>query len=261
MINWVSEKLNFSTEFQWQLNWKILVFVAVFLPVTTLLGFWQLDRAEGKREILSAQEQQQNLVALTNTDWQQDKANHLRRVDLAVNMDSDRYLLLANRTINSQVGYEVISLAQVINDQPKPQLILVNRGWVPASLNRDELPEVSDSFGRWQIQGYYYCPEANSMISQSTDFDGIWPAIIYSLDESAMQQIFADPEQRPLACEIRLDQLSPLALLAQWQIVNQSVEKHIGYAVQWFLMAFALIILALFSNSNLGKFFSKGSRA
>ena len=232
-----------------------------FLPVTITLGFWQLDRAEQKREILSAQEQQQSLNPLTNNSWLQDRANHLRRVDLVVDMDSDRYMLLANRIINAQVGYEVISLAQIANTETDPQLVLINRGWVPASLNRDELPVISDAFGIWQIQGYYYCPEANSMIQHSTDFDGTWPAIIYGLDESAMEQIFIDQEQRPLACEIRLDQVSPLALTAQWQLVNQSVEKHIGYAVQWFLMGFALIILALFSNSNLGRFFSKGSKA
>jgi surfeit locus 1 family protein len=248
--------LKFPTDFQWQPNWKILLFVAVFLPTTVLLSFWQLDRAEEKKQILAAQDAQQQLLPLTNKNWQQDSSNSLRQVDLQLDFDADRYLLLANRLIEGQVGYEVIALAAAAEDASRVQL--VNRGWVLASLNREELPELEPVTGVHRVQGYYYCPEANSMISQSTEFTGEWPALIYSLDGAAMQQIF-DVAERPIPCEIRLNRDSPLAFHTGWQIINQSVDKHIGYAVQWFLMAIALIILALFSNSNLGAFFHRGN--
>lgn len=246
--------MSFPTEFHWQLNWKILLFVALFLPLTIILGFWQLERADQKRQILAAQQSQQQMPAMTNLNWQQDQTNHLRRVDLQLIFPSDRYLLLANRLIEGQVGYEVIALAS-LPEKPNP-VLLVNRGWVPASFDRNELPDIEAIAGIQRIRGYYYCPEPNSMIRQSTEFDGTWPALVYDLDDVAMQQLFSQ-EQRPIPCEIRLDSSSELAFHAEWQIVNQSVSKHIGYAVQWFSMAFALIILALFSNSNLGKFFRR----
>lgn len=229
------------------------MFVAVFLPLTISLGFWQLDRAEQKRGILAAQEMQKQLPAIGNAEWQQDRTNHLRRIDLQLSFDPDRFLLLANRLMEGQVGYEVISLAYSAA-QPE-QVQLVNRGWVPASFDRNELPDIEPVVGLQEVQGYYYCPEPNSMIRQSTEFDGRWPAILFDLDDSAVQQIFSDEEPLPLPCEIRLNGSSDLAFYVDWQIVNQSVAKHIGYAVQWFSMAFALIILALFSNSNLGSFF------
>ena len=233
-----------------------MLFVAVFLPLTVALGFWQLDRAGEKREILAEQERQQQLAPLNQSDWQASKGNHLRRVSLSVELDSTRQLLLANRTLEGRVGYEVMSLARVDGSSTDKALLLINRGWVPASLDRAELPETSTPSGIQLVQGYYYCPEPNSLIRQSTEFDGNWPAVIYSLDEAAMELIF-ESDEKPLACEIRIDQFSPLAFVADWQIVNQSVQKHIGYAVQWFSMAFALIILALFSNSNLGLFFRR----
>lgn len=242
-------------EFRWQLNWKILLFVALFLPITISLGFWQLDRSEQKREILADQQRQQNLAPLRASGWLDDRANHLRRVELVMELNPDRLLLMANRTIDGQVGYEVINQARIANANTHPRPQLVNRGWVPASLDREELPVISTPQGGQLVTGYYYCPEENDLIRQSTEFDGAWPAIVFSLDEAAIEQIFGAAE-RPLACEIRVDPFSPLAFDANWQIVNQSVEKHIGYAVQWFSMAFALIILALFSNSNLGSFFS-----
>ena len=250
--------MNFSAKFQWQLNWKILVFVGLFLPITILLGFWQLDRADQKEEILAMQDRQQQLPPLTNADWNQDLSNHLRRVNLMGSLDADRYLLLANRTIDAQVGYEVIALAETLDRNNNLVVEFVNRGWVPASLNRAELPEILTPSREQPLSGYYYCPEANTMIKESLEFEDAWPAIIYSMDNTVAQAMELALNRSALPCEIRLDP-SPLAFRVQWQVVNQGVQKHIGYAVQWFSMAFALIILALFSNSNLGLFFARKS--
>lgn len=244
--------MNFSSQFRWQPNWKILLFVAVFLPLTCALGFWQLDRAEEKRGILASQEAQQNLAPIENHNWRQDSENHLRAVDLDLIFDSERYLLLANRLRNGQVGYEVLGVAYLPNETEIP--VLVNRGWVQASLDRNVLPEVIQPQGISPVRGYYYCSQANSMISQATEYAGEWPALVFDLNQEAIEQIF-EPAQRPPPCQVRIDSASPLALLAGWEILNQTVETHIGYAVQWFSMAFALIILALFSNSNLAVFF------
>lgn len=246
--------MNFFIKFQWLANWKILLFVAVFLPLTCALGFWQLDRADEKRSILASQEAQQKLATMGNHNWRQDTENHLRSVELNLVFDQERYLLLANRLRNGQVGYEVLGVAFLPDEGDIP--VLVNRGWVQASLDRNILPEVVQPLGINQVSGYYYCSQPNSMISQATEYTGDWPAVVFDLNQEAVEQIF-ESAQRPLPCQVRIDRASPLALLAGWDILNQTVEKHIGYAVQWFSMAFALMILALFSNSNLAVFFRK----
>lgn len=38
--------------FQWQWNWKVLLFTAFFLPLTINLALWQLDRAGEKAQLL-----------------------------------------------------------------------------------------------------------------------------------------------------------------------------------------------------------------
>lgn len=52
---------------------------------------------------------------------------------------------------------------------------------------------------------------------------------------------------------LRLEQGSPGALDTDWMIINVEPGMHTGYAVQWFTMAIALVILSLFANSNLGQ--------
>ena len=48
-------KLNpqfYANKFEWQPNVKIIVFSLLLFPLLLALGFWQLERAEEKREIL-----------------------------------------------------------------------------------------------------------------------------------------------------------------------------------------------------------------
>ncbi len=239
--------LSWFRDFHWQGNPKILSFVAFFLPLTIGLGFWQLDRAEGKRDILAELQARQNLPALTNETLDASPASHLRQVALRLSLDSgERHILLANSLLGGTVGYEVIAIGR---SPQLPSPVLVNRGWVQASLDRSQMPEVETPRGEQLFQGVWYCSQDNPMI-EDRPAEISWPAILYELNPTSISSLFGEPV--PSACALRLDAASPYAFVANWTIINQSVEKHIGYAVQWFLMATALIILALFANSNLG---------
>jgi cytochrome oxidase assembly protein ShyY1 len=50
---------------------------------------------------------------------------------------------------------------------------------------------------------------------------------------------------------LKLDDSSPGAFETGWQPVTMSAQKHIGYAVQWFALALALVIWFAIANSNL----------
>lgn len=42
-----------ADKFSWQPNAKILLFTLLMLPLLVALGYWQLDRAQEKRQILA----------------------------------------------------------------------------------------------------------------------------------------------------------------------------------------------------------------
>ena len=50
--------------------------------------------------------------------------------------------------------------------------------------------------------------------------------------------------------EVRIESESPLALVAEWTVVNQSPSMHLGYAVQWFAMAAVLLLIGLVRLTN-----------
>ncbi len=244
-------------KFQWQLNGKIIWFVAIFLPLTIWLGFWQLDRAEQKREILADQAERIQMASVQHIDLDSTEDLHLRRFAQQVVFDPQRWFLLENRVRNGRTGYEVLNLAQPVDQDI---WLVINRGWVPASLNRDELPTVQIPDEPVLIRGYFYQPDDDFYrLGGGPTWSGKWPERLQHADlEEIESRLSEDAPLLPF--RLRLSTDDSLAYEAQWEIVNQMPAKHTGYAVQWFAMAFALVVLALFANSNLGQLvkFNKG---
>lgn len=241
-----------QAKFQWQPNVGILIFVLMFLPITLGLGFWQLDRADEKADILQEQEQRSRLEPLGNTGLVNAEELHLRRFELQVEFDPERWFLLDNRVREGRPGYEVLNLARPLGAD---RLLLVNRGWVAASLDRNQLPEIDIPVGPTEISGYLYQPEEGFFEVGEQVWQGSWPERMQNANLERISELLIDGELL-LPARLRLAVDDPNAFVAEWQIVNQQPQMHVGYAVQWFAMAIALLILGVFANSNLGKLLS-----
>jgi len=45
---------------------------------------------------------------------------------------------------------------------------------------------------------------------------------------------------------VELDKDQPDGFIRNWQPFYGTVDKHIGYAIQWFSMAFVLLLISIF---------------
>lgn len=226
---------------QWSLDWKSLVFTVILLPVLLSLGFWQLERADEKRAIQAqyAAWQHSEPLLLANAN----AVAHYRPVQLEGHFDPQRYFLLDNRTRQGKVGFEVIGLFQ----STAGDWFAVNRGWVLGNPDRSQLPGVDVPAGDLRIAGHAYWPEAGWQLG-SISAKEQWPKVTQSMMPADLQALAGEMLAPYL---VRLAPESDAALLADWQPVNVVPEKHTGYAVQWFLMAIALLVLFVLRNSNL----------
>ncbi|MEO0442797.1 MAG: SURF1 family protein [Pseudomonadota bacterium] len=206
------------------------------------LGFWQLDRAAEKQQRQLVYQQQRELPATTIAALMDTQDTAYQSVAEKGYFDNQRYWLLDNRSFKGQNGYQVI-MPLYLMESKGMNTLLVNRGWIPASAMRDQLPAIETPTGSVSVSGYLYTLPENALFKQSkSDWGAEWPKRVLSLSLESVKQSLGT-EVYPLL--LRIDDNSPGALLADWQITNAGPEKHRGYAVQWFAMALALVALYL----------------
>jgi surfeit locus 1 family protein len=232
--------------FRWQWHWKILLFSTFFLPILVYLAFWQVSRADEKQQILKIYDQRKIDEPITLPERSKSEDQLYVRVKVMGEYDNRSPLLLDNRVRRGRPGYEVISSFQTVEGQ----WLLVNRGWVEASLDRRVLPEITAVTEQVVLTGYLYqSPGKQIMLGEDNWVAGAGPKVIQNaapdVVSEKLEKVFYD-------YHLRLGADSPGAYETGWTIVNVQPGKHTGYAVQWGALALALIILSIFANSNLG---------
>ena len=231
----------------WQLDWKTGVLTLIFVPITLSLGFWQLDRAEEKRQLLLQQERQALVPPVPIQTLKEEDLVANRRVSLTGYFDNNKNWLLDNRMRNGKPGYEVISLFILEENQQK---VLVNRGWVPGDISRKTLPSIEPVEGQQHLQASIYISPGKPLTLAEEIQQTQWPKVIQQTDWDYIGQ---DVEGELLPALLRIDAYSHGAYLTDWQVVNIQPEKHTAYAVQWFVMATVLLLLFIIRSRNMIK--------
>lgn len=229
--------------FIWHINWPLTVTALLLFPLLLSLGFWQLSRADEKQ---SAQHAFDQLRAAQPQALAQLSAQPANYTNLRVRgvVDNSRTLLIDNRIMQGRFGYEVVSPLRVVDSE---QWLLINRGWIAADPARRTLPAVSPLDDEIEVSGHLYHDQAGFELAGAEQAQG-WPRVVPHLDFAALGAAL-QVELQPFS--LRLDAESPGALTVDWRVVNLGPEQHVGYAVQWFAMAAALLLAWLLASSNL----------
>lgn len=242
----------------------VWLFFLVFFPLMISLGFWQLERGEEKRVLLLEQQNQSQKVAKVYVPGE--SAQRFEPQVLA-GIYENKHLLLDNRQHQGEVGYELLSLFRTEDSR----YFLVNRGWLAAPRYRSQIPVIRppqsngfsevpelielDSGSRHSVKGYFYWPDKDLTVLGSDAESGmekvgpnIWrvQTLVWPLIAQRFGLEFDYPREFRLASE---DELG--AENIYWSYAMMKPEKHDAYAFQWFSMAFALLVLAIFASFKL----------
>ncbi|MGK2914904.1 MAG: SURF1 family protein [Porticoccaceae bacterium] len=216
------------------------------MPLTVALGLWQLHRAEEKRGILAADEARANAEPVSLADAQGVPDKRFLRVRVTGTIDNERVFLVDNRVRHGRPGYEVVSPFHAIETG---RWLLVNRGWIAGGLDRRVLPPVPLLPGIVTLTGYLYQSPGKPFVLGSDQWQpGRWPQIVQHAEPDLLAERLG---QSLFPYVLRLDASASPGLETGWEVVNMPPGTHIGYAVQWFALALALVILTIFANSNL----------
>ena len=218
----------------------------ILLPILISLGFWQLDRAEQKREILSQYQQQEGrgIVNLNKSASGQEYLPY-QRVEVTGKFDNSQQFLLDNKVYQGRAGFEVITPLLLADSS---SAILVNRGWIPQAASRMQLPTIPTPSEKLRLVGQMKLDVANNFhLGESGIETETWPRIVQWLDKELMEKQLGYKLQ-PFV--ILLDADSEAGFVRDWYIKKISPEKNISYAVQWFALALALVIIFIVVNTH-----------
>ncbi|VUD64138.1 hypothetical protein TDB9533_03253 [Thalassocella blandensis] len=238
------------TELRFEFNWKLTLFSVLLLPILIFLGTWQLDRADQKRAIQAQWEREQSLPpqVFQAIDVEQ---RDFRRVTMRGEFQTEKYWLKENQMLNGQLGFHVIMPFKLDEGDT---VVAVDRGWVEGSPLREFVPKVITPEGSIEISGALVLPSDSMLVREADVSAKTWPHKILEVD---LPVLSSQIKQKLYPLLLRIDADSTGALTVYWRPINVSPAKHIGYAVQWFLMALALVILYLYASTNIMQIIGK----
>lgn len=202
------------------------------------LGLWQWHRGE-EREAQSRgfARGAEKLVDLEKGGGTADIALY-QRVRARGALDASHQFLIDNRSYRGQAGYEV--LTPLLRDGAAA--LLVDRGWVPFSGSRRELPDVSiAAAGSVSLTGRLgLLPGAGLAMGHAAPAAGAWPKVTAFPDMAELAQaVGAALEPRILL----LDPGAPFGYVRDWQPPGMAPMRHFSYAIQWWSFAALTVVL------------------
>lgn len=211
-------------------GWRMTLFTALLLPLLLVLGSWQLDRAEEKRQF----EMQflERISALPSAPGAQ--VADFQRLKLTGEFEPGINFLLDNQTRGREVGYGVLSSFRTTDGRRW----LINRGFVRGDRSRRTLPQIESPGGTRTLVGLVW-PELGLLpVFGADEWAAGWPKVVQRLEVERMAALLEQAEPR----EIRLEAGQPGVFDPAATELNMPAAKHSAYAAQWFGLAAALTI-------------------
>jgi surfeit locus 1 family protein len=222
---------------------RLRFFIPAFLIIATLallisLGFWQLDRADEKRAIEDqiANANAGDVEFITSVEFLQEREYY--HVRLLGSYVGDKQFIYDNQIVDQVSGYYVLTPFVL---QGAAKAVLINRGFIPWNGRRDQIADIDIADKLTEVKVQISKPVKRIELKAS-EITQDFPVLVQALDLDEMSIIAS------------LDFVSVVGLLSpesengfvrQWEPYTGSIERHIGYAIQWFLMALVLAFIGL----------------
>ena len=214
-------------------GWVVLLATLLGVAGTARLGIWQLDRAAQKEALQSSVDVRSKMPPIEASALADTPAAALEQQDRAVVLRGtwvdSATVFLDNRQMGGRPGFFVITPLRL---EDSGATVLVQRGWAARdAMDRTRVPEVRRESDPVTVKGHIAPP----------------PLRLYDFGEAASGAIRQNLDTVAYANEFKLT-LKPLSvvqdaqgapddgLLRLWTRPDAGIQKHYGYAFQWFAL-------------------------
>jgi surfeit locus 1 family protein len=223
------------------------------IPLFIHLGMWQFNKAMIKQRLqdqyeVSAKQQDAALPSdFTHLD-------DLRYKHVLVQGEylTQYQILLDNQVEGEVAGYHVITPLRL---HERNQVLLIDRGWVPALPNHTDLPAIETPAGEQEVSGQIWVPSQKFYTLKNDDnHTEKWQAVWQNMDMKSYAK--AVPfEVVPVV--LRMSPKNAGGFVRNWVRPDDRIQTHLSYAYQWFGFAMATLGIYLFVSLRRGKALAK----
>lgn len=215
--------------------WLPALAALFFAGLTFWLGLWQLGRAEEKRAKQAAFDAAATLPAVELAALPVSAAP-FSRVRVSGQFAAAYQIYLDNRLLQGRAGYHVIVPLAYSGG-----VVLVNRGWLVAASDRAIRPVAPLPSAPVTLEGLLVPAQSRYVeLSERGVAGPVWQNL-----SLARYRDWYQAKHRGELPDRMLLQTSPAAdgLVRDWPRPDAGVERHLGYAVQWFALTAAIFAL------------------
>ena len=225
-------------------RWGLTLLLVLPIPLFIALGIWQLDRADQKRELARQLAVREALAPIAIKGEIGDaEALRYRQIEAEGTYLPDGQFLIEGRRDGGTMGFHVVTPLRLAGSG---NLLLVDRGWIPADSRGDPTPAPVPEGSRI-LHGEADIPSPPALVlhggsDAAKAWGKRWPYLTLDLYAATVDQPVA-----PVV--MRLSPKDPDGFVRRWTNPVPNVAMHQGYAAQWF--GFALIALVLYLRLSL----------
>ena len=223
---------------------KILIFAIIFVPITISLGMWQIERANEKKLIIANYDKL--LVSAPIALQKNQMLNNWQPIETTGTYE-DTIVYEDNAINNGKAGFKVYHLFR--NDDGT--FIFIHRGFIERNLIKNNLPEVEIPTEKKSIYGTTLFKQNNTFVKNIEESDS---RIIQEFNASLLidkYPMLKDKYLNPFLFNLDIRDVNKYQPIEK--PVNMTASKHIGYAIQWFGLCAALIILTIYAYRRKGE--------
>lgn len=221
-------------------SWVPFIAVLVVMAIGISAGNWQMRRAHEKEAIERRMNERATAPALSLTaDALSPQEVEYRKIIVRGEFLPQWTVYLNNRPLNGIAGFYVVMPMRIANSDMH---ILVLRGWAPRDpVDIGRLPVFTTPDGLVEIEGI-----ARQRAGQLLQLGEMPPlqagAIVQNVDVEAYAQA-SGLKFQPIVMEQTSD--TGDVLLRDWPEPSAGIDKHLGYAFQWYGLAATALIFYL----------------
>jgi surfeit locus 1 family protein len=221
--------------------WLLTLVAVLAVGVTLSLGRWQLSRAAEKERYQASVEARGQEATLSASallsDVKDDDLIH-RHIEVRGHWLADKTVFLDNRQMNAKPGFYVLTPLQL---EGRAEVVLVQRGWVARNfIDRAVLPPIESPVGVVIVVGRIAPPPAKLYELGQTQENTQGGVIRQNLD---WVQFKAETNLKLLPLSIQQQGARSEGLQREWPHPASSIDKHYGYAFQWFGLSAMITLL------------------